>query len=315
MENYDIYRVDGYTLRIFLSVCQTGSLSRTAALLDLNQSTISYTLDKMRAAIGDDLFVKSGRGVIPSERALSLVPQVQQILSEIEGLAHKEKYDPSADPTAVKIAISTPALLQDVKRIHAGILASSPRKRLELIRLAPRDRIVEILEHGEADVAISVAGFQYPTTLNHQTYSTDKLVVFYDPQHRDKLASIEDYTNAKHAVVDFGGTTKSVVETALGERGLSRTVSLVAPTTSMLGDLILGTDIIATMQLKLADSIFKGLRHCPAPIDLPEVVYDLVWHRRNEHSGRNHWIRDLIQSHQGPASEPSPTADKLRHQT
>lgn len=294
MENYDIYRVDGYTLRIFLSVCQTGSLSRTAALLDLNQSTISYTLDKMRAAIGDDLFVKSGRGVIPSERALSLVPQVQQILSEIEGLALKEKYDPSADPSPVKIAISTPALLQDVKRIHAGILVSSPKKRMELIRLAPRDRIVEILDHGEADVAISVSGFQYPTTLNHRTYSTDRLVVYYDTRHREKPETVEDYCNAKHAVVDFGGTTKSVVETALGEYDLSRSVSLVAPTTSMLGDLILGTDVIATMQLKLADSIFKGLSHCPPPIELPEVVYDLVWHRRNEHSGKSHWLRNLI---------------------
>lgn len=303
MENYDIYRVDGYTLRIFLSVCQTGSLSRTAALLDLNQSTISYTLDKMRAAIGDDLFVKSGRGVIPSERALSLVPQVQQILSEIEGLALKEKYDPSADPTPVKIAISTPALLQDVKRIHAGILASSPKKRLELIRLAPRDRIVEILEHGEADVAISVSGFQYPTALNHQNYGTDELVVFYDPSHRDRLETVEDYSNAKHAVVDFGGTTKSVVETALSEFGLSRNVSLVAPTTSMLGDLILGTDVIATMQKNLADSIFKGLSHCPAPIELPNIVYDLVWHRRNEHSGRNLWLRELIQNSEIPAKK------------
>ena len=296
MEDYDINRVDGYTLRIFLSVCQTGSLSRTADLLDLNQSTISYTLDKMRAAIGDHLFIKSGRGVIPSERALSLVPQVQQILSEIEGLVANEKYDPKTDPSAVKIAISTPALLEDVKHFHSSILSVAPKKRLELIRLAPRDRIVEILEHGEADAAIAVAGFRYPATLSHVTYSTDKLAVFYDPECRDKPQSIDDYCSAHHAVVDFGGSTKSVVESVLSEKGLTRNVSLVAPTTSMLGDLLVGTDVIATMPMKLADSIFSGLAHCSPPVKLPDVVYDLVWHRRNEHSGRNLWLRNLIQS-------------------
>ena len=304
MEDYDIDRVDGYTLRIFLSVCQTGSLSRTAALLDLNQSTISYTLDKMRAAIGDHLFIKSGRGVIPSERALALVPQVQQILAEIEGLVANEKYDPKADSAPVKIAISTPALLDDAKRIHSRILSIAPRKRLELIRLAPRDRIVEILDHGEADAAIAVSGFRYPATLSHTTYSTDKLVVFYDSNCRKKPKTVEDYCTANHGVVDFGGTTKSVVESVLGENGLTRNISLVAPTTSMLGDLLLGTNLIATMPGKLAGATFAGLSHCPPPIKLPDLVYDLVWHRRNEHSGRSLWLRNLIQSCERVANKP-----------
>ena len=78
MQNIDLFRLDGHSLRVFASVCETGSVSRTAELFSLNQSTISHTIDKMRAALGDPLFVKSGRGITPTEKALAVLPRVQK---------------------------------------------------------------------------------------------------------------------------------------------------------------------------------------------------------------------------------------------
>ena len=49
MQNFDLFRLDGHTLRVFVSVCETGSVSRTAELFELNQSTISHTLDTNHA--------------------------------------------------------------------------------------------------------------------------------------------------------------------------------------------------------------------------------------------------------------------------
>ena len=46
MENSDIFRLDGQTLRIFLSLCETSSVTQTADRYSLNQSTVSYALDK-----------------------------------------------------------------------------------------------------------------------------------------------------------------------------------------------------------------------------------------------------------------------------
>ena len=63
MKNFDTLRLDGHALRVFVAVCETGSVSKTADLFNLNQSTISHTLEKLRSAIGDPLFVKAGRGI------------------------------------------------------------------------------------------------------------------------------------------------------------------------------------------------------------------------------------------------------------
>lgn len=291
MDDFDLYRLDGHTLRIFSSVCQTMSVSRTAQLFDLNQSTISHTIDKMRSAIGDPLFVKSGRGIIPTEKALILFPRVQNILTQIEGLVAPEIYDASIDSRPITIAIPTPALLKDMRALHSKLLTAAPNSRLEIRRLAPRKRIIELMIEEDTDLAIAVSGDRYPATLNHCKYGFDRLAIFYDPNYRDEIATLEDYGKANHAVVDYGGGAKSILEQALMQSGQKRIISLVAPTASMLGDLISGTDIIATMPERLSNSVFRGLAKCEPPIQLPTIDYDLVWHRKYEYSGRNSWLR------------------------
>lgn len=290
MRNFDLFRLDGHTLRVFASICETGSVSRTADAFGVNQSTISHTLDKMRSAVGDPLFVKSGRGITPTEKALSIVPRVLKILADLEGLVTPETYDASLDKKPFVLAIPSPALLGDMKALHANLLSVSPDIEFELRRLAPRERVTQMLQDDEADLAISVAGIRYPALLNHCHYGSDTLAVFYDPECRPPIRTAEEFSAARHGVVNFGGHTKSVVERALSELGSKRKVSLVAPTASMLGDLIRGTDIVATMPKKLAET-YHGLKHSPPPIVLPAVEYHLVWHRRYEQSGRNMWFR------------------------
>lgn len=296
MQNFDHLRLDGQTLRIFASVCETQSVSRTAAIFSLNQSTISHTLDKMRAAVGDPLFVRSGRGISATEKALMILPRVQQIIADIEGLVTPEEYDVARDPRPVVIAIPTPALLTEMRVLHARILEVSPDAMLDIRRLVPRDGVEQMLVHEEAEVGIAIAGYRYPPTLSHCVYGRDTPVVFYDPKVRGPVSSMEEYAAARHGVVNFGGGLKSEVEKSLNKIGLDRKIALVGPTTSMLGDLMRGTDIIATMPRRLANSIYEGLAFAPPPCELPDITYDLIWHRRFENSGRNIWLRQLILS-------------------
>ena len=294
MDSFDLFRIDGHTLRVFATVCETGSVSRTAETFDLNQSTISHTLDKMRTAVGDPLFVKSGRGITPTEKALAILPRVQKILADIEGLVAPEKYDASLDARPFVIAIPTPALLDDMKSLYANLQAREPNVVLEIRRMAPSKDVAAFLSNDEADLAITVSVVRYPVTLNHCRYGSDTFAVFYDAACREPVRTVEDYSAARHAVVSFGGNNKSVVERALAEAGMKRKVSLVAPTASMLGGLVKGTDLIATMPRRLARSVYSDLAFAEPPLDLPRLAYDLVWHRKYESSGRHSWLRDII---------------------
>jgi LysR family transcriptional activator of mexEF-oprN operon len=296
MEKINHLRIDGHTMRFFVSVCETRSLSRTADIFNLNQSTISHTLDKMRSAIGDPLFLRSGRGITPTDKAIAIVPRIQTILAELEGLATQEKYDGSIDKRPIILAISTPALLNEMRALHSLITEVSSDIRLEIRRLAPRSRIEEMLTQEEAELAIAVSGHRYPSILNSCHYRDESPAVFWDPNCRPPVQTLEDYASARHGVVNFGGNVRSEVEKSLEKLGLKRTILIVAPTASMLGDLIIGTDLIITMPERLGNTVYHGLAQAPPPIDLPKISYDLVWHRRFEHSGRNKWLRQLALS-------------------
>ena len=295
MEDFDIFRLDGHCLRIFVSVFETSSISRTAELFGLNQSTISHQIEKMRAAVDDPLFVRSGRGVTPTEKATALFPRIQWILSEIEGLLEPEQYLAGVDNRPFVIAIPTPALLEDISMLYDLLQAEAPDMQLVVRRLAPRSRITEMLHEEEADLAVAVRGVRYPATLKSCPYGQDDLAVFYDPDMRERPDTFADYAAAKHVVVSFGGGVKSVVDHAMELQGLTRRISIVAPTASTVGELIKGTKTIATMPRRLSGLASYGkLAHCAPPFAAPQVEYDLVWHRRYENSARNIWLRQQV---------------------
>lgn len=60
--------------RTFLAVLEEGSLSAAARRLALTQPTIARHIDTLEAAVGADLFLRSQRGLIPTEMAESLSP-------------------------------------------------------------------------------------------------------------------------------------------------------------------------------------------------------------------------------------------------
>jgi DNA-binding transcriptional LysR family regulator len=71
MNKYDSLRLDGYTLRTYLTVLEEASVSKAALKLGVSQSAVSHTLDRLRLVFDDALFVRDGRGIIPAAKAAS----------------------------------------------------------------------------------------------------------------------------------------------------------------------------------------------------------------------------------------------------
>ena len=65
--------LDGHLLQLLVAVHEEGSITRAAQRLGVTQSAVSHLLDKLRGIVGDPLFVKSGRGILPTAMADLLV--------------------------------------------------------------------------------------------------------------------------------------------------------------------------------------------------------------------------------------------------
>ncbi|MEM6465004.1 MAG: LysR family transcriptional regulator [Pseudomonadota bacterium] len=294
MENTNIYRLDGHTLKVFVSVYDTLSVSRTADAFNLNQSTISHTLDRLRAALDDPLFVRVGRGIIATERAAALAEPVRKILVELDGLKRDQSLAVKLDERPVAIACNVTETLPVLSDMRDRLRAQHPKVQTRFLELGSRENLEPLLSDGSADLAVSVHMPLYPASLAASPLAMDDLKVYYDPDCRGPITSVEDYCRAQHAALDFGGSRKSNVAVALEAQSLTRTVALAVANVHVLGKMIKGTDLIATMQGSLAHHAFADLAVCDPPIILPKVRFDMVWHRREDASPRNLWLRQQM---------------------
>src|SRR5690349_15556914 len=64
------------------AVLSEGSVARAAQRLHLSPSAMSRALARLRAATGDPLLVRAGRGLVPTPRALELRAQVSQLVQD-----------------------------------------------------------------------------------------------------------------------------------------------------------------------------------------------------------------------------------------
>src|SRR5215207_8914145 len=91
----DIGKVDLNTLVVFDALLQQGSVTRAGRALGLSQPAMSAALAKLRLQVGDPLFVRTGRGMKPTPRALELATPVHQVLETVRTqILHKRPFDP-----------------------------------------------------------------------------------------------------------------------------------------------------------------------------------------------------------------------------
>ncbi|MDB5314480.1 MAG: LysR family transcriptional regulator, partial [Rhodospirillales bacterium] len=68
----DPEKLDLNLLRVFDAVARERHVTRASQRLNLSQSAVSNALSRLRAALGDELFLRRPGGVEPTALALSL---------------------------------------------------------------------------------------------------------------------------------------------------------------------------------------------------------------------------------------------------
>lgn len=283
-------------LRLFLAIYDSNSVSVAADHLDLNQSTVSYSLDKLRSYLGDPLFIKDGRGITPTQKAIAIAPRIAELLANLEGLTSQLHYEPMLDSKPIAMASNVLHLLPQWTVLYQSFMEQAPNLPIRMLDLGARDNVNSLLNAAEVDLVFGFRPEKYSNWVNaKEIYACDR-VCFYDPNHRGPIESVEDYCSARHAVLDFGSGSKSTADTVFEQHSLKRNITLYAPNVDALAKLVLGTDQIITFHEGLHSSVFQNLAVCKTPIPMGRVYIDMIWHRRDEFSGRNSWIRDIVMS-------------------
>jgi DNA-binding transcriptional LysR family regulator len=301
MSNFDYLDLDGHALALLLAVYEEGSVTRAAQRLGITQSAVSHGLVKLRAIVGDALFVKSGRGIAATARADRLAARAAQLLGDLRGFSHLAGFDPAQLVHSFTVAandLQRDALAGAVLR---RLRAQAPGVSLRLIDSgAPT---AALLREQRADLLITPRPPEGEDIFQQRLFA-DHYRVFFDAAERQAPRSRADYLAAEHVSVLYEPRRSLFVDEWLLERGARRSFVALVPSMAALAGLLRGSPWLATAPSLLARGALRDLAHAAPPLALPPMPMYLVWHRRHQIDPVHQWLRGHVLAVARTLSQP-----------
>jgi DNA-binding transcriptional LysR family regulator len=289
--------IDLNQLVLFQQLMVERRVSKVADKLGLTQPAVSNTLAKLRRQFGDDLFVRTPKGMMPTPFAEQLAEPIGYALGMIHsGLNQHSRFDPAQVKRAVTIGMTDigeivflPELVERLRQAAPGMSLSTVRTTASNLR--------EDMEAGKVDLAIGPlpqlkAGF-FQRRLFRQRYVC--LFRKGHPLDRKRLA-LDDFKAAEHLIIVSAGTGHGKVDDLIRRAGVERRVRLTVPHFVSVGHILRRSDMVATVTERLAESLAEpfDLRFLPHPVPLPEVAINVFWHAKVHRSPAHLWLRGLL---------------------
>jgi DNA-binding transcriptional LysR family regulator len=136
--------------RTFLAVIEEGSLSGAARRLRLTQPTAARHVDALEAAIGAELFLRTQRGMIPTDMAQSLRPYAETLASTAAALMREASGIEGAVRGAVRISASEIIGVEHLPPILTRLRRRFPALVVELVASNAMDDLLQ----RSADIAV-----------------------------------------------------------------------------------------------------------------------------------------------------------------
>ncbi len=304
----ELHQLDLNLLVIFNQLLIERRVSKVADNLGISQPAVSNSLAKLRKIFGDDLFLRTAKGMEPTPFADQLAESVSYALAMIHsGVNQRTTFEPSTAKRAFTIGMTDigeiyflPALIERLRREAPGVTLSTMRNAAINLR--------DEIESGKVDLAIGLLPQLKAGFFQRRLFSQSYVCLMRQGHRLDKRRmSLAEFSTAEHLVVISAGTGHGKVDELLLRSGVERTVRLTVPHYVSVGHILRGSDLIATVPKRLADRLVEpfGLVEVPHPAKLPDVAINVFWHAKYHRSPANRWLRGVVFELFG-SEEPSP---------
>lgn len=284
-------------LRILDTLLRERNVSRAAEKLGMTQPGLSNALGRLRQVLGDELLMRTGRGMQPTPYAESITESLGEALQQLHDVLNSRiVFDPLTSDRTFTLAMTDigeieylPRLMNVSGRTAPGISISTVRKREADVKVD--------LENGVADLALGwlpdLSTGMYQTRLGGTQY----VCAFRKGHALDKGSiTLEEYTAAGHLVVIAASTGHMLVQRAIEQRHFEGNARLRVPHFAAVGPILSETDLVATLPLRLVHrhEVPFNLSWVPLPFEVDTVPLAIFWFARYHRDPANQWLRREI---------------------
>ena len=292
----DTSKLDYQQLRVFDTLLDERSVTKTAKRLALTQPTVSAVLKKLRRQFDDPLFIRAQRGVTPTVKAESMAIEVREILDRIESLGAEPVFNPHSEERRFSI----------VARDFSQVVIMDP-----FIKMLNRDYPkIQLVIHAMpmADAVDRMAGATVDLSISSLRYAPPHLEqypILQEPYYcvvdqASKLAQKETLTAEDLKTHDH--VSASAMSFVVGDpvselfeaEGVERVVKIAVDGYVLVPRMLQGTEYIAVVPESLIRCSNFPLKAYPMPIKFPDLRIALLWNQRVQNEPGNNWLREQL---------------------
>jgi DNA-binding transcriptional LysR family regulator len=170
------------SLQAFVTVMQTGSVSRAAEKLFLTQPAISKRLRILEEEFGVTLFTPIGRGIQPTQAAQDLFPRAKRWLLDYEEIKHILSHAQDQVAGLLKIGTSHHIGLHHLPAALKKFVQAHPEVQLD-VHFVDSEQAHQAVLSGELELAFLTLPPTFDARLAYQDIWNDPLVFVVAPFH------------------------------------------------------------------------------------------------------------------------------------
>jgi DNA-binding transcriptional LysR family regulator len=284
-------------LLVLDTVLRERSVAKAAQRLHVTPSAVSNSLAKLRAALGDPLVTRRGRGIVPTPRAAELAPALKRALTELESALAQGPFHAASCNRTFTLALADALQTAWLPGIAAALSKKMP---LALLRVIGIDSLLSLGDLASSDVDLHVGvRASGPGIHAEALYDEPTLLVMRRHHHgaavkmsRQQLAAL------RHVAVELapGRGFRDPVAAAYTRAGIERQVAMTVPSFGAAAAVVATTPLVTTLprSLFVVQGARWGLRAAKGPVPDHTIAIAVCWHERTHADPASAAFRELV---------------------
>ncbi len=278
---------------VFDVIYSEGNLTRAAEVLNITQPAVSNALARMRLTFDDQLFVRSGRAMIPTPVARNLIAPVRQSLKQLrESFEQRGTFDPKTSNKIFTVVAGDVVSSVLIPELMNRLKVEAPFVRIQCYQMDRKEIHVE-LAAGRADFAIEIPLLP-GTGLNQMKLLEEEYVCVLRKDHPDAKGEIllDRFLSLNHLMVSQRRKGLSFIEIALKRQGKKIRPTLRVQDYLTAFNSVLTSNLALAAPRSLANNYDVFIHELPFVVPRLETV--LYWHGNVDNDSANKWMREIL---------------------
>ncbi|PSU30891.1 transcriptional regulator LeuO [Photobacterium lutimaris] len=305
--NSSIHPADGYKmesnlrsvdlnlLTVFDAVMQEQNITRAAHNLGMSQPAVSNAVARLKVMFNDELFIRHGRGIQPTQRAKQLFGPLRQALQLVKNELPSSIFSPDTSTRTFKLAVCSPSDMRFAPRILSQVTEQAPYVRVQVEAEMDAD-LTQKMRYQDIDFVIDYVRFDEPGFCSTELFS-DELVVVAAGNHPriGETITEAEFGQEQHAVMTSIPGVKMFADHIYNSHA-SYQEAYQGVSLSNIMYVVSQSELIAVVPRWLANvtAASQQLKILPLPVESARISGYLSWHESSQKDKGHIWMRDQL---------------------